>query len=281
VPWRLTGDVETYAQHARGLLAADPVENTVALTVLEVVRGGHRWSDERMRFGWFEDDGGVRGAVSHTPPFELLLGVVPADTTDALVAALRADGADPPGVSGDIDTVARFVDAWTAGSHVEATLGLELRLYALATLVPPDPPVPGRGRPATLDDLATCAAWISAFQVEAGMPAADAEASARERIGDARLWLWEDGGSPVAFAARTLTTAGVARVGPVYTPPEQRRRGYGAAVTAACTGDGLARGARRMVLFTDLANPTSNSIYQRIGYRPVSDRRLMRFTPRQ
>ena len=121
---------------------------------------------------------------------------------------------------------------------------------------------------------------MTAFQVEVGMPAADAEASARERLADDRLWLWEDpAGTPVALAARTLTIGGVARIGPVYTPPEHRRRGYGAAVTAACTADGLARGAERMVLFTDLANPTSNSIYQRIGYRPVSDRRTIHFKP--
>ena len=145
MPWRLTDDIEAYARHARELLAADPIQNTVPLTVLEVVRGGHRWSEERMRFGWYEDGDGVRGAVSHTPPFELLLGVVPADATDELVAALRADGAELPGVSGEIDAIERFVAAWTAGTDLEATLGFEMRLYGLDTLVPLEPPPPGRG----------------------------------------------------------------------------------------------------------------------------------------
>lgn len=79
------------------------------------------------------------------------------------------------------------------------------------------------------------------------------------------------------MAARNATAAGVARVGPVYTPAERRRHGYGAAVTAAGTQDALDRGAQQVVLFTDLANPTSNAIYQELGYRPVTDRILACF----
>lgn len=73
--------------------------------------------------------------------------------------------------------------------------------------------------------------------------------------------------------------AGVARVGPVYTPTDHRRLGYGAAVTAACTRDALDRGVDAVVLFTDLANPTSNAIHQQIGYRPVRDQSVIRFDP--
>lgn len=79
------------------------------------------------------------------------------------------------------------------------------------------------------------------------------------------------------MAGRNRAAAGVARVGPVYTPPEQRRQGYGAAVTAACTSDALDRGASDVVLFTDLANPTSNAIYQQIGYRPLCDHLVITF----
>jgi predicted GNAT family acetyltransferase len=79
------------------------------------------------------------------------------------------------------------------------------------------------------------------------------------------------------MACRHRTAAGVARVGPVFTPPEHRRHGYGAAVTAACTRDALERDADDVVLFTDLDNPTSNAIYQRLGYLPVSDHAVVRF----
>jgi len=65
--------------------------------------------------------------------------------------------------------------------------------------------------------------------------------------------------------------AGTARVFGVYTRPEQRRNGYAAGITWAITQEAMAKGAERVVLHTDLSNPTSNTVYQRLGYRPVCD----------
>ena len=111
-----------------------------------------------------------------------------------------------------------------------------------------------------------------------GGPVVDLGPVVRNRIENGLLWVWEDStGAVVSLAGRNATAAGVARVAPVYTPPDNRRRGYGAAVTAACTSDAVRCGVQQVVLFTDLANPTSNAIYQRIGYRPVSDRAILRF----
>jgi predicted GNAT family acetyltransferase len=90
--------------------------------------------------------------------------------------------------------------------------------------------------------------------------------------------LWEDpGGTVVSVGGHTAAAAGVARVGPVYTPPPCRRRGYGAAVTAYVTQLALDSGADGCMLYTDLANPTSNAIYQEIGYRPLGDVLQLRF----
>ena len=95
---------------------------------------------------------------------------------------------------------------------------------------------------------------------------------------DRRLWLWDDeAGLPVSLAARTPAVAGVARIAPVYTPPEHRRHGYATAVTAACTADALARDAERVVLYTDVADPSANAMYQRIGFRPIGGRRIVQF----
>jgi predicted GNAT family acetyltransferase len=79
------------------------------------------------------------------------------------------------------------------------------------------------------------------------------------------------------MAARHPVTFGVARIGPVYTPPALRGRGYGSAATAAATRDVLEEAAVP-VLYTDLANPTSNKIYQQLGYYPVEDRAHVRFS---
>jgi predicted GNAT family acetyltransferase len=269
VSWHLTDDVETYRRHAWDLLARDPAEQTIALTVIEAARGGHRWADEPMLFGWF-DDGEVRGAVSWTPPYELLLAAVPDDTVAALVAALRNEKL--AGVNGRAEVVDRFVAAWRPP---RADVAFEMRLYRLGTLRAPE--AEGAARVADEADLALATRWLAAFEEDAGVHRTNTEPAARERIGGGRLWLWEHDGEPVAMAARTATAAEVSRIAPVYTPAEHRRHGYGAAVTAACTADALERGADHVVLFTDLANPTSNSIYRQIGFEPLGDYVVVRF----
>jgi len=269
VTWHLTDDPGAYAERVWDLLARDPAEQTVALTIIESARGGYRWSAEPMLFGWF-DDGEVRGAVLYTPPYELLLAVVPEDTIAPLVHALR--DVELPGVNGRADAVERFV---AARQPPRADVAFQMRLFRLGALRPPE--ASGAARLARDGDLALVTHWLSAFERDAGVHATNTEAAARERIAGDRLWLWEADGEPVALAARTAPAAGVSRVAPVYTPAEHRRRGYGAAVTAACTADALAQGVDHVVLFTDLANPTSNSIYRQIGFEPVGDYTVVRF----
>ena len=143
--WRFTENVEAYSRAVWALLAGDPVAHTVALSVIERVRAGHRWSEHgRMLFGWF-DDGEVRGAVSLTPPYELLLSVVPAETTADLVDALGRERVSVPGVNGDLETVDRLVTGWTSTRGSSAVPVRGMRLYRLGTL---RPPVPARPRAA-------------------------------------------------------------------------------------------------------------------------------------
>jgi RimJ/RimL family protein N-acetyltransferase len=278
VPWHLTEDVDAFAERAWDLLAADPAEQTVTLTIVEFLRAGRRYSDEPALFGWCVDGERVRGAVCMTAPYEMVLAVVPDDALLDLVAALRAADVALPGVNGEVRAVERFALAWLEGTDLRARTVADQRLYALGTLRPPEPAPPGRPRLAGDPDLDLAARWYGEFQREAGVPVTDAGQWSRVGIGDRRIWLWEDeDGAVVSLAGRTAPAAGVCRVAPVYTPPAHRRRGYGAAVTATCTQDALDRGVGHVVLFTDLANPTSNAIYQRIGYRPLSDRRVVRF----
>ena len=276
--WRLTSDFETYAVRTAELLTSSPAEHTVPLTVLEAVRGGRRWSDEPMLFGWLEDGGEVRGAVFRTPPFELLLAVVPEDATAELVAALRAAGAEVPGVNADVAAADRFTVAWTAATGERATTAMAMDLYELRTLHHPEPAPAGRARVAGEADLDLAVRWYTAFQEVTTSPVTDVLPMVRERLDDRRLWLWEDAaGAPVSFAACTPAVAGVARIAPVYTPPEHRRHGYASAVTAACTADALARGAQRVVLYTDIADPSANAMYRRLGFRPIGGRRVVKF----
>jgi predicted GNAT family acetyltransferase len=133
--------------------------------------------------------------------------------------------------------------------------------------------VPGEARPARNADAELVTHWVSAFHEEAApsRPSDDWPTWARRRIVQGDVWMWIDDGEPVSMAAKSAPAAGVSRVGPVYTPPDRRRRGSGTAVTAATSRAAIDGGAGYVVLYTDLANPVSNSIYQAIGFVPDHD----------
>jgi predicted GNAT family acetyltransferase len=99
------------------------------------------------------------------------------------------------------------------------------------------------------------------------------------RIEQGRVWLWEDGnGAPVHLTATNPPAYGVVRIGPVYTPREQRGHGYARAAVAEVSQRLLDDG-HRVCLFTDQDNPTSNRVYAAIGYRPVVDMANLVVTP--
>jgi hypothetical protein len=114
-------------------------------------------------------------------------------------------------------------------------------------------------------------AWMREFVIEAGLiGAAQAEQMVDARLREQGLMVWDDG-EPVSLVGVNPAVAGVVRVGPVYTPLHFRRRGYAGSAVAAISRRALAGGADRCMLFTDLANPTSNKIYAEVGYRRCGD----------
>jgi predicted GNAT family acetyltransferase len=266
--WNLTGDRESYLTAAGAFLLADPVGNTVALSALP--RGG-------SLFGWWSGPSGVGGAFLLAGAYPLLLSAMPSERAAVLASAPELPAL--PGVNGSSAAAQAFAEVWTRRTGTVASVSMRQRLYRLDALSPPAA-VAGKPRLASPADLPLVVAWFRAFEHESGAAGGDATELASDRLTRGAVLLWEVDGVPVSLAGRTPTVAGVSRIGPVYTPPGERRRGYGAAVTAELTRSALSAGASHVVLFTDLANPTSNGVYQRIGYRPVSDRLLLSFAPR-
>jgi GNAT superfamily N-acetyltransferase len=279
--WQLAEDPETYLAAAGGFLRARSAENTVVLTAAEAIRarGAGAFGGSAPLFGWqAEPDGTVTAAFLHTPPFPVLLTMMSDRHAAALATALAGAGRQVPGVNAAPAPGAAFAAAWQRHTGQAAHAGMRMRLYALGRLLPPDPPPPGRARTASAADAAPMRAWLNAFHDEAGPPGPnDSERVVRDRLGYGGLILWEHEDSPVSLAGRHRAVDGQARIGPVYTPPAFRGRGFGGAATAAVTQAALDDGAEGVVLFADLANPTSNTLYQRLGYRPISDRAVLRF----
>ncbi|MCX5611628.1 GNAT family N-acetyltransferase [Streptomyces sp. NBC_00047] len=276
--WTFTSDLAAYLAAAGPAVAAQPVPNTLLLTVADALerRGPHAYGPADPLFGWWTGaDGTVSGALLCTPPYPLQLGALPEQAVRALSAALATEPL-LAGVSG-ISARRRDADALAGAWGRPFRVAEENRLYRLAGLTAPDPAPAGRARPATGADLPLLLEWIEAFNSEVGQPGEASEAALRDRISYGGILLWEHDGAPVSLASFSRPIGSAARVGPVYTPPELRGRGYAAGVTHAVSEAAYAAGASEVLLFTDLANPTSNGIYLRLGYTPVEDRAEVAF----
>ncbi|MGP4025017.1 GNAT family N-acetyltransferase [Actinomadura sp. 3N407] len=276
--WTLTDDLEEFLARAGGFLRDDPVPNTVALTVTEDMRvqGPGLYTD--ALFGWWAAGGAVEGTFVWTGSYPPLLSAMPEPAAAGLADVLAGQGAAVPGVNGSRAAAEGFAAAWRRRARTSSRVAMRQRLYRLDELDAPDPPPEGSGRVAGGGDRGLMLEWSAAFSRDVGEHGAVNTAMVDARIRQGAIALWEAGGRPVAMAWRSPVVAGMSRVSAVYTPAGHRRRGYGAAVTADATRAALDAGAADVVLFTDLANPTSNGVYRRLGYRPVEDRVMLAFT---
>ncbi|MCX4783390.1 GNAT family N-acetyltransferase [Streptomyces sp. NBC_01264] len=276
MPWTFTSDLPAYLAAARPAIAADPVVNTSLMTVVDALerRGPDAYGADAPLFGWWTDqraaDAAVVGALVHTPPHPLLIGALPPEAVRELGAALTAEPllAGVDALSVRRDDALSLAAAWGKPSEVVE----ENRLYRLAGLIAPDPAPAGEARLAGEADLPLLLDWVTAFKQESGEGGVASEEALRDRFSYGGMLLWEDAGIPVSLAGFSRPIGAMSRIGPVYTPPKLRGRGYAAGVTYAATEAARAAGAHEVLLFADLKNPTSNRVYQRLGYTPVEDR---------
>jgi predicted GNAT family acetyltransferase len=218
-----------------------------------------------------------------TPPFNVVISMTDdPDALDALGRDLVKNRLSVPGVTAPVEVARRFADLWTQCHGLTATRAFAQRIYRLERVTQPSG-VSGTMRIATDKDRELLIDWTQAFLVEAVGGSLEERAEtivdSALQTGSRTFYLWEDGGQPVSVAGVTGPTPNGIRVGPVFTPPGSRRRGYASAVTAAASQAQLDAGRAFVFLFTDLANPTSNNIYQAIGYEPVIDVDQLRFEP--
>jgi predicted GNAT family acetyltransferase len=226
-------------------------------------------------------------AALMTPPQHVILSMAwTAAAADALAAAMLETHPALSGVTAPAAVADYFAEAWAARTGQTTRVTMHERLYKIEH-VQPTRPANGHMRPFTQADLPTVAEWLALFEEETfGAERIDRERMARglmasTQAGVRRYYVWEDGGELTCLVGCSGDTPNGMRIGPVYTPPHLRRRGYATACTAAVTQMLLDEGKKFVALFTDLANLTSNRIYQTIGYTPVVDFRMIRFAPKE
>ena len=272
-------DAAAFAAVALPYLAVDPARHTITLTMLDgLLRSG---APPALAMTLHEDDVLV-GAVLRPADRGILVSGLPPRYAGVVAAALA--GTQLPGAVGPVAEAEAFAEAWTAPVQHR----FDQRLFVLGTLTPPVG-VPGAARPATAADAALLGAWRAAFTAETGVGQTGSRPPPEVAVGQSGSrpppevavgpgeWLWQVDGVPVAQASARPVIAGMSRIGPVYTPPEHRRHGYGAAVTAAASRWALDVGARLVVLFTDAGNPSTNALYPRLGYRYRHDAVMLEF----
>lgn len=268
-------DAAEFLLRARPLLTDEPRHNLILGIAGTVARRPDYYPD--ACFFLSPARGAPQAGALITPPFNLVLADAAQPGSVARLADLiHGEGVSLPGVTGNRPTVDWFVERWTSLTGAQANLRMAQGVFSLSRLDPVGE-VAGLARRASPSDRTLVYEWVERFGAEA-LPPADRHPDRLARAIELRLspdpdsgmWLWIDD-QPVAMAGYGGETPTGMRVGPVYTPPAYRKRGYGTRLVAELSQWLLDQGRRFCFLYTDLANPTSNNIYRRIGYQQVAE----------
>jgi len=262
-------------------LLAREAENSLLLGIALRLADGHSYGAEAPFLACVKDDDGRLSVIAlRTPPHNLVLcaNEERVDTL-ALIADCLADAdATLPGVHGRVDVADAFAALWQKETGAIPSIGMEQRLYRLTEVARPAN-VRGGARWGTREEASLLTAWADAF-IDEAVPndlKPDVRAMVERAVEGQALLVWDDKGA-VSMCARSRPTPHGASINLVYTPPALRGRGYASACVAELSARILDSGKAFCTLYTDLANPTSNAIYQRIGYQPLGDFREIRFS---
>ncbi|MFO1093660.1 MAG: GNAT family N-acetyltransferase [Planctomycetaceae bacterium] len=260
-----------WLSHAAPLLTRAEAENNLLLGLAAQAAADTSGSDWEMHLLRTVDGEATVGAAMATR-LNLILSRQSEVGLSLIADELVRQGVSPPGAVGPDQIPATFVRLWTQRTGATATLRQDQRIHECHRVVEL-PRAAGRYRQAAAADVPVLADWWVAFHIDVGAARMDDDPAAAvgRLISRQDLFVWEDAGRIVSCAATMRRTPHGAVVAFVYTPPVSRGRGYATSCVADLTRANLAAGADFCCLYTDLANPISNSIYARIGYVPVCD----------
>ncbi|MDJ0705412.1 MAG: GNAT family N-acetyltransferase [Leptolyngbyaceae cyanobacterium MO_188.B28] len=260
-----------FYQQVEDYLVGSEAEHNLLLGILHTLRKYPERYETHPYLALVQADDKTLATAIRTPPRNLVLSKTADLPALQLIAQdLDAHQADLPGVIGSVEETQAFAAMWKTLRGNSHRIKMNMRIHQLDA-VQPVAKAQGNLRQATTEDRALLLQWVQAFVLEAfGEPQEDTEKVLDLQLQRGLIYLWEDG-VPVSMASGRWSTPNGGRIGPVYTPPEYRNRGYATACVAEVSQVLLNQGCRYCFLFTNLANPTSNHIYRTIGYQPVSD----------
>jgi predicted GNAT family acetyltransferase len=270
-------------------------QNLIPLGNLIIGNEGKDKTDWRDPANWFMatvSDDDIRLTAIMTPPWNLTLYATDNNIDDEALACLvkgivekeKTDaGFQTPGVMTEKILAERFAKAWSEAKGVKYHIHTKMRIHELSE-VNPKISITGTLRLAEERDIAFLPYWIEGFNSDCfghtPTPKPDIETYCY-LIDKKKQYILEDNGIPVTTAQKNREMQNVCGVSFVYTPPYFRGKGYATSCVAGLSRLILEQGFTKCVLYTDLANPVSNSIYRKIGYKPVCDSLEIKFEPPQ
>jgi predicted GNAT family acetyltransferase len=277
-------DLDAFAARVAPYLFAHEAEHCLPLGILSNSKQDPSFLSEPPYLACVaEEDGRIALVAIQTPPQNIVLSLLAnGSDTEAAIQALVSDAHEAhrtlPGVHAPVGLAEVFARAWSALTGNRYQADVRERIYRLRQVRWPRP-APGVMRHIDERDRDLLRVWLRDFMREAlgqEISSVDGMIDRRLRTGPGGMYLWEDG-QPVSVTGFGSPTPHGIRIGPVYTPPELRGCGYASALVAKTSQRLLDEGRQFCFLFTDLANPTSNHIYQQIGYEPICDVAEYRF----
>lgn len=258
-----------FLAHAEDWLSSSEAENNVALGVARRLAGEQTRKDPTCYWATVQDAGVVVGCAIRTPPHLVSLTQLPPQAISLLCEDIRAFYGELPGVGGPRDVACQFAEVWAGLVGTTWTVRTRLLIHELTSVQFPEDTPNGALRHVRDSEFDLIRTWAAGFVYDTGIQESPEDCAKRLK-GSPNVYVWDDQG-PRCMVAATRDTPNGSCINAVYTPPAYRGLGYASAAVATVSDDILRRGKRFCCLYTDAANPTSNSIYRKIGYRPVRE----------
>jgi uncharacterized protein len=269
-------NAEEFHEKAFDWLGQKEAENNLILGITSNILSKPFFDRQEHYFWVVEDEGRVVGTAFLTPPYKFTITEMPVEALQALANEIRNTLPGIPGVCGPQESCKRFSHYWNLKTQKSPRLEMSMRIYRLDQLETASFNA-GVMKNAGEDDISRLIEWTRQFNQETQLrDQMDEKTIVEGYVREQRLYIWEDGEAR-AMAGYAGPTPNGLRVNMVYTPPEFRRQGYATSLVAALSQKILDSGKKFCFLYTDLFNPTSNGIYQKIGYQPVCDWSVYQF----